>query len=164
MDPPDLLQKLEQLVLEKSLHMCDKVALLLPDHLARHIARKMANLKNLYIGKEVLQKYVLGFRLQGYVRGKLLSRLKTIYWGGLWDRWEKLLGRKVGKHFEYKQRSAVQAATMSGNIIILFALLCCGEMFSVAIFMLELLKTLCANVLKSIWHTLVLPRRTDFDI
>lgn len=92
LDHAKILHDLEQDALEKSLQECNKVALLLPDDLSRHVARKMINFENYYAGKEPLQQYVLGFKLKGYVPVKLLGKLKTIIWVGIWDRWNNLHG------------------------------------------------------------------------
>lgn len=140
-DRPHLLQELEQLMLEKSLRSCDQIALLLPDHLSRHLARKVRDKKHLYVGKESLQEYVLGFKLQGYVPLKILGRLRAITWAGIWDRWEKLLESKTGKPYKSnREPEGLHAATMSGNIIIIFALLVSGEIISIGVFLMECLK------------------------
>lgn len=139
----------EQLALEKSLKVCNRVALLLPEHLTNKVARKMRNVDNVYVGKEALQKFTIGVRLSGYVPRQVLFRIKVVWWAGLWDKWEKLLWSKTGRHTQkHNERTQLTKSNMSGNILILFALLLCGFAFSILIFALECSKLIFSVILK----------------
>lgn len=126
-----MLKDKEQLALEKALRDCNKVALILPDHITRKVARKYNHLQDLYIGKESLQDSVIGFKLEGYIPSFVLSRIRAITWAGIWNKWEKLVWSKTGRSVQEKKQTRVHKATMSGNIFILFVLLLCGEACSI---------------------------------
>lgn len=138
----------EQTVLERSLEICDKVALIVPEYLARNISRKLrynpASAGKHYVGKEEIHKTTIGFQLQGYVPMRVFSRLKAISWAGIWDRWRKLTESLSGRQVTDSMSDSVPSRrpTMEGNMLILFVVLLIGQGLSILIFLAEMFKCL----------------------
>lgn len=115
----------ESVELLRSLRRCQKVALLLPEYLCRNSSRmlkKVGHQSNVFVGKEVISDVEWLFSLRGSVPPHIPLRIKATYESGIWRRWENLAKRVEAD----TGNTDVLAASMDGNIIVIFCVWFCG--------------------------------------
>lgn len=132
-EPPDIkwsmkINDREQITLEEELAKCNKVALILPDVLARSVTQKIKHKENLYLGTENLLDSFITFKLKGYVPKQVFSRMRAVLSAGVWQKWKGLAESKANRVIERNSGhpSKLQKPTMTGNLLILFIVLLAG--------------------------------------
>lgn len=142
---PDMLwasqfRQTEVSVLEDALEKCDKVAIILPDHMCRDLADEMMKFENVYVGKEALQESITGFVLAGYIPVKVFDRIRVVELAGLWEKWRRLAWNRASLVWTpdtSKDTRAFHKPTMTGNMAVLFVVLLIGLAGSICIFIME---------------------------
>lgn len=133
--------EIEHSMLVKNLSTCQRVALIIPHHLAAKVARRMKYFDSLYVGKEGLVKSVVGFDLSGYTPPSIFKRMKAMNCAGIWKRWSTLLEDK-GLSQRIRESEGIEKPerpNMSGNMLVMFALILSGQSLSMVAFGLECL-------------------------
>lgn len=121
---------------------CSSVAIVLPEHECFNIMNKMkANKKerHVFVGKEVLFPNVEWmFELNfGALPPYMPRRIKAVHEHGLWGRWINL--EKRTEYHPESGDSAAVAATMAGNVVIVFVLYLCGIGVALCCLLIELM-------------------------
>lgn len=121
----------EMKMLLASVENCNRSAVILPDHISREFQKELVRekgLESVFLGAESYSDIDWMFTLKGLVPPNVIMRIKRLSESGIWNWWMYLLGkRSIGagsKHLE--------AASMNGNIIIVFALWGSGAVFAIA--------------------------------
>lgn len=131
-------KRMEAHLLNNLFWKCYKVAILLPEYLCKKYVHESRHRKKLVsIGKEPYSDIDFLFTLEGFVPPRLIKKIKGLSEFGIWSKWEKIYNRGE----EEPPVDTVVAASMSGNIIVVFAVIACGH--SVATLSL---------VMEFIWH------------
>lgn len=117
-----LLKKLEQVLLERKLRICDRIAVIWPNYLIWEVVHKMKYVENVYVGKDILQESIIGFDLSGYFpKFQVFSRIKAIEWAGIWQKWLLLVKSKsdhsIHNKKRYKRKPLHKSTILSGNIL-----------------------------------------------
>lgn len=131
------LQKLEMKNLLLSINECQKSAVILPNYMCLQMQNALVKSRNghlVFVGQESYSAMSYMFQLSGLVPPFVLRRIHWISESGIWEWWMRLLGER---RFESKVSVPVKAATMKGNIIIIFELWLSGTFFSVVCCILE---------------------------
>lgn len=131
-------KKIEETLLLNALRRCDKISLVLPEHLCYTYLRNVSTGKSrpaskVFVGKESFRDVEWLFELNGNLPADIFKRIKGIHEAGLWERWLRIVKRKEVVRRFFK----VVAATMDGNIILIFALWMIGLMGSALCALLE---------------------------
>lgn len=140
---------------QKTLKLCNKVAVLLPEYICQNVSKnlkKESNLKSISIGTESISDVEWLFRLKGVIPPTLPRKIKSVYESGLWERWWKLIKIKDSE----AGNELVAAAKMDGNIIIIFSLWICGICGSFAFIVLEIIFSTSFRLGKYCWVGLCL--------
>lgn len=123
-------QTIEQRLLIQSLGECRKTAVLLPGYICEkfeNILVKKQRLPNVFIGKELYSDIAYMFILRGlHVPPRFVKRVHEISESGIWHWWMHVLGRRKLNTVIAK----VEAASMTGNIIIIFVVWSIGIIIS----------------------------------
>lgn len=115
-------QFLETETLFKIVEKCQKIAVVLPDHVGRKYYL-MSKLPHVFIGQESYYDKDYMFYLRGIVPPHLIKRIHRIAESGVWQWWIKLFS---GGNFKKQLTEHVKAARLDGNIVIIFAVLVFG--------------------------------------
>lgn len=112
-------------ILEKRLVDCNKVAVILPEYIGRRLAQLLKakhKLTSVFLGKETLKDAHWLFWFSGFIPRYIVTRIMGTHESGIWLRWEQLFreSRADGDSI------AVKAATMDGNVILIFLVWICG--------------------------------------
>lgn len=132
--------KLNQIgILGNELVRCPKVAVILPEYICRNLSRILkveGKFSSPYVGKESISDVDWLVTLEGLVPPHVPKAVKAAHESGLWMRWSKL--------FNISDSEAaippVMAATMNGNVILIFVVLVFGLILAFAGYLLEYLK------------------------
>lgn len=113
------LKENETIALENRLLECNEVALILPQYMCRQYSRLIPGS---FVGKEYIPDIQWLFTLKRIVPPHIPIGIKAAHESGIWMRWERL--------FEELQAIVesvdVTAASMTGNIVVIFCVLLCG--------------------------------------
>lgn len=145
------IQEEERRLLLRSLKECRKEAAVLPDHMCREFYYALTRDKSqpkLFIGKEVYYFVDWLFHLNGLVPLFLIRRIHGIAESGVWKWWMDLLSGNVVMTEEAVDDNQVEAATIDGNIVIIFVVWICGIALGVMGFIGEHFALLLIKVLK----------------
>lgn len=129
------LQKNEATFLATSLHECNKVAVVLPEYLSKIYWRNLRRDGKIhaFVGKDAISDIDWMFKLYGLVPSRVHLRFQTVHEAGIWERWWKLLRRST----DNTEVPPVVAASMSGNVVVIFCVWCVGLALSLAASLLE---------------------------
>lgn len=142
------LMKNESRILLQLLTNCNKVAVILPEFMCNkfyQIVKKNKKSAHVFVGKESYSEIDWAFTLKGMLSKNLLQRVKGIHEAGIWERWSKLVrgGSSTPNHFGKQE---VNAASVDGNVVLIFLLWCVGIAGALTSFLLEILCRLQDNV------------------
>lgn len=98
--------------------ICQKTAVILPDHICRKLYPK-SQLPDIFIGQENYSEMDWMFYFGGLVPPHFIRGVHQIAESGVWTWWTKLL---IGGNIKRPNVNYVKAANMQGNIIIIFIL------------------------------------------
>lgn len=120
-----------------SLEECHLKASILPNYLAMHFYKIMVKKKKLryaFIGHESFSDIDWMFLLSGIVPPSLVKNIHRISESGVWQWWMELI---ESRRFMNKNVEPVRAASMRGNIVIIFIVRAVGILISVLCILLE---------------------------
>lgn len=120
---------------------CQRTAVILPEYMCRAAKKFLAQeriLRDVFIGRESYIDLDWTFWFGGLFPGHLIKRLHGVEQSGIWQWWILLL-RKIYND-EVTEGHHVKAATMSGNIAIVFIMWVCCIIASVISILLEIYK------------------------
>ncbi len=134
----------EDYILFNALKQCEHTAIILPHQMCIKFANALHASNTfgkgqIYIGKETYFRTTIGFQLKGILPPNILKRVYILNSAGLWNWWNDLLSKAGMKGTERKPQKQIKTPTMSGNIQVIFALLCVGILVSIFVFVLEYL-------------------------
>lgn len=123
------------------LKKCDKVALILPEYLCHEYQQELRSgeNENVFVGKESYTEFQWMFVFERLVPPHLPQRIKSVYESGVWERWTDLVNGMMPVIVDSEENPKARAATMEGNISLIFLLLGFGESLAIIYFLLELL-------------------------
>lgn len=133
------MQNFESLILIESVEKCEKMAIVLPDHMCNefHLSLvKGRNAKHVFIGRESYTDIYSTFELYGPIPPFVIKRLHRLGESGIWQRWIKLLSHGVTNRVS--ENSSVQAANVNGNIVVIFILWVSGAVVGIICYLIEL--------------------------
>lgn len=132
------LQNVERIALLQSLEECQKSAVVVPDHISKEYYNTLVNQKgiqDIFVAEESFASMERMFFLEGcFVPPRLVKRIHTISESGVWEWWVQLFREK---RLQTKIANKIESATISGNIVIIFAVWGSGVVLSGLIFSLE---------------------------
>lgn len=132
-------------LLLESLRKCDKVAVILPEYICRNVSkvlRKNDALASVSIGEEVISDVHWLFSLKGFVPSYITKRIAGAHESGFWMYWEGIFRESDGD----KEIVPVAAATMNGNIAVIFLVWLCGLLGTVLSYVYEILRNVVARL------------------
>lgn len=128
----------EQEVLFQVLKKCNQVALILQEHLCQNVTkhlRRQGIHENVFMGKdEAYLSIGWKFILHRFIHPDVIQRLKSASETGLWTRWTTF--EKNLYNFKINE-VVVNAASMGGNIVVIFLVWICGISLSIMCFLIE---------------------------
>lgn len=125
------IMKQESTTLKSRLHECNQIALILPRYMCQNHSSRITDA---FVGKAFISDVQWLFTLNGAVPPYIPQRIKTTHESGMWQRWSKF----VEKHtVAVGSNEALTAASMEGNIVVIFCVLLCGLMGGIISFFLE---------------------------
>lgn len=134
---------IEKEFLFKSLHECNKTALILRSNEATSYSRILTSAKG-NAGREVYFKQYLMFELKGFLNPPLLSRLSSLKESGILEWWESVIDQISIIKFERNMTTDYSVSehhpsgtSMEGNIIVVFSVLGAGLLLGCTGFILE---------------------------
>lgn len=133
-----ILMKIESLMLSKVLRECDRVALLEPEYMCwdhRRSLKKESSLTNIFVGKESISDVQWLFTLKGTIPPHIPKRITGVHEAGIWRRWERLVMKSEEGD---TNKSKVAAASMKGNVIIIFCVWVLGLIGGSIILLVEI--------------------------
>lgn len=124
--------------LQNYLVECKQKAVVIPNHLGNQFIKNIENYAKdaVYQGLETYFETNLAFHLKGVVPQYLVKRAKYAERYGLWKRWQALFKEKYNRRREPKKKP-LEPPSMTGNVIIIFALLVSGLIISTIWFFFE---------------------------
>lgn len=133
----DALKQGELNALFEEMRKCDRLAVLLPIDICNNWQRKLRRLRlsHVFIGKETYFSTKVVFRLEGLLPHYIIQRVKSTHESGIWARWENLTMSVIDVDEVVKP----EKPSMSGNIIMIFALFLTGMVFASVSYIFELL-------------------------
>lgn len=134
------MQNMEMERLQTSLQNCQKVALILPNHMCQQMQNMLINeniMHLIFLGEETYSVVRYMFHVMGLVPPHLIQRIHRMSETGIWQWWIQILGER---NLKGAMPVPVQAASMHGNIVIIFAVWGCGIGFSLLCLTSEFLK------------------------
>lgn len=139
--------------LRESLGECENVAAILPHYLCSLLARKIAkrNYDAVSVGKEVYSEFYFLFALSGPVPPYVIRRFKGVGTAGIWEFLMKLAtGNTESLGPEDYATSQPTAATLRGNVVILFVLWSFGIMIAILDFLIEVRQVILKEALSAL--------------
>lgn len=130
---------------------CNKVAVMLPEHLCKSYAIRLKNeagLKHVFIGKDSYSVVDSLLTFTGTALPNLETRIKAAHESGLWKRWMKLVHRMVNPSMDKGPGATPYATRMDGNIVIIFVMWLGGMILSIVFWEWELRYLSCRKVLQ----------------
>lgn len=143
--------------LEKSLLICNRTAIVMPHHLCqdfmRNVRRKL-KLPHLFVGKESYSEVEWMFTLEGVLPPHIPRRIKGAHEAGLWERGPMLASSKETATDDAE--AVVAAATMEGNVVVVFAVWVLGMILSVWSMIVEFSCTSVCPIIvtKLLWNAM----------
>lgn len=144
----EITRKWEETQLLGFLQKCEKAALVLPEHDCVEYAKRVKTTdgQHVSVGKEFYTTYSIVVTLHGLIPPAVLNRLTAMKTSGIWD-WHTYLIRRQ-QNFETSTIKPT-AATMSGNIVVIFLTLPVGIILSIMTYFLECISKLLQRPLPS---------------
>lgn len=131
------LQKIEMSIMKGSLIRCDKTAVILPDFIGRDWKTELwkhRHISNVFLGVETFLETDWMYSFKGLMSTQVTKRFHQIAESGVWKWWIGLLAKD---NINFFTSGNVNAAEMSGNVVIVFAVWGCGLGFSLLCVVLE---------------------------
>lgn len=128
-------------VLYGILGKCSRVALILPEIICNEFARKIKEeypSAPVFVGKEEYTEIDWMIKLSGYVAPHIIKHVKGIGERGIWRRWMNLANETLSRA-QVKDDGHVKAASMSGNVVVIFVVLWFGMMLGCIAIFLEII-------------------------
>lgn len=128
-------------ILLGSLRECGQVAAVFPEHNCRRLSRMLrlqTNRNHEFMGKDSIPDVNWLFSIKGLVPRHIITRIKAVFESGMRTRWEELymeIDSETGA-------AQVAAATMGGNVILVFFLWGSGLIAAISGFVSELVYSL----------------------
>ncbi|CAL8133341.1 unnamed protein product [Orchesella dallaii] len=125
--------------LNERLLKCNKVALILPDLIARQylgMLRKRG-LKHSSISSSALFEDGMGFYLCGWMPNRLIRRLEGLQGSGIRNRMNDIYKAVRQIHVSGGEMDQ-EVPAMGGNIIVIFAVLCAGYVLTILIYFVQM--------------------------
>lgn len=121
---------LEQANIQESLEKCNKTAVIMPDHIARWIYKKLVKEMQIpyaFFGEELFSDVDWMFVISGIILSNLIQQIHKMAESGIWLWWMELFEEK---NLINKNVDSVQAANMRGNIVVIFVVWALGITFA----------------------------------
>lgn len=124
--------------LQTFLKRCSRSALTLPRHIGYQLAKNIQDEghQDVYQGVETFHELNVAFDMSGIIPQFPVKRAKYAERCGLWKRWQDFFKTKYIRRSEAKS-DVFMAATLDGNVIIIFVLFCTGMVVSICCFCFE---------------------------
>lgn len=132
-----ILREGEMRLLNDSLRMCNRTAVILPESSCLEFASELRaeGYQHVFVGKEVYASGIaIAFSLTGLVPRYIIKKIQSIQHAGIWERWATYA---KANDMPDSTGNAPQGASLHGNIFIVFFLFLCGGILSVVVFVTE---------------------------
>lgn len=116
------IRKKEEVILQEALQECKKTALILSDHVSRDVYKTLSaemHKPYAFLGEESFSDIDWTLSISGLVPPELIKRVHRIGESGIWQWWVELF---QGNRFKSSNANQVAAASMAGNIVVVFAI------------------------------------------
>lgn len=132
------MQSTEKALLLRAILECQSTAVILPDYMCREVKQFLAQkrkLQNVFVGRESYTDIGWTMAIIGSLPPHLIRRIQGVGQSGIWQWWTHLIGN-VSNNQDLESNS-VKAATMTGNIVIVFILWSCCIAVSIIAILVE---------------------------
>lgn len=132
------LKALEKLQLIQSMRECQQTAILQRAYICRDIKKRLVQdegLQHIFIGKETYDDEDDTISIAGNIPPFVIKNIIAISESGIWQWWVNLLGKS--ELDDITESDEVKAATMSGNIVIIFIVWSSGIVLTSLCFIIE---------------------------
>lgn len=133
------LQLIEEAELTRAVERCQRTAVILPEYMCLEVRRSLKQKRKspyIFIGKESYTNQDWTFSLDGLVPFHVVKRIQGIAQSGIWQWWMQLLGEN--SVLGATEGQPAEAATMKGNIVVVFVLWACCVTLAIASILLEI--------------------------
>lgn len=106
--------------LQQRMHMCNRVAVILPEHLCYKFVHdlKSKGFHDAFVGKEVYSDVLHYFTLGGSVSPFVIKRFRGVGLAGIWEKWMNLVSK--GYEENKSNTESPKPASINGNILVVF--------------------------------------------